>query len=524
MPNIAALPDDKTIDVVQQAANSGSPAALSAVAPLVQNTSLQPAVENTIRGMSGYAVPVDRVVNAANEKGGVQTREGRLATADALLQEYKAAQPPKSFLRGLGLSLVGDPNAARAFSEGVQENYLAPGADGEFYRVIKNTNSGMPSAVLDSEGKVVPFSTAIKLGITGFDDVTKTIGYKAKASQTEQFIKDNAEEIKTANRVASGWSAIDNNNLQIMEGLSQLKNAGAQLPKSALVAINSIASKSGALAKTYSNSVNAIAQANDATSINNAIAQANEVGGQLGVPKIISVDANHNVKTDDGKSYSLSSFLQKANTFTDSTQTENAWKAGKAEIVNSEWYKNLAKTNPDLIPVFENVYNLSAANDVLKKTIGTLPILSPSVPFDPAKSLESNIAQSFIDQGNAKLAKAYAAKLSGLMQTGVPIVPGSVLNTFSQGREANDINKSTIEAMQKVLSSYKPGAEPQAVAEEQKPPSIKDRSVLSGAQNKRLERAEKIDVTKPNQAVQAVDEAELMNNLLKKHKKSKEQK
>lgn len=524
MPTPAMLPDDNTIDVVQQAANSGNPSAIAAVAPLVQGTSMEGALGTTIKGMAGYAVPAGRVLSAASSNGGVQTPEGRVAAADALAQEYKAVQPPKSFLRGLGLSLIGDPNASKAFSEGVQEHYLAPGSDGEFYRVVKDSNSGIPRGVFDANGQMIPLSQAMKLGVTGYDDVTKTIGYKAKATQIDQFVKENTEEIKTANKVASGWETIDQNNLQIIDGLNKLKDAGAQLPKNALVAINSIASKSGALAKTYSSAVNSIAQANDSTSLNAAIAQANEIAGRLGAPKILGVDASNNVKTDDGKSYSLNSFLQKANNFTDTAHTEDAWKAGKEEIVNSAWYQNLAKTNPDLIPVFENVYNLSAANDILKKTVGTLPILSPSVPFDPSKSLESNIAQSFIDQGNAKLARSYAAKLSSLMQTGVPIVPGSVLNTFAGGKEAGEIHRSTIEMMQKALSSYNPGKETEAPTTEPKKLSTKDRSILTPTQQSRLDRSQKIDLTKPNAAVQAVDESALMEQLLKKHRKPKGEK
>lgn len=516
-------PTDELLNTIQQAVGNGDVSTLKAVAPLTANTNMAGVVDNTIKGMSGTAVPAMRVMQTANDNGGLQSKDGRLSAADSMLQEYTKAQPERSFWRGLGLSLIGDPNAYKAFNEGAQEQFLAPGADNKFYRVVKNTNSGIPSAVFDEQGQVVPLADAMKLGVTGFKSITETPGYKSNMVKTEEYAKKNVNEITNANAWASAFKAIDNNNQNILNGLQQIKQSGLALPTDILRDINSVAARTGSLAQSYSDSVASLAQANDTTSRNNAINNANKFAAEAGWPKIVSIDANHNVTTDDGKSYSLSNFLQNAKTMTSSQQSENAWRAGKAEIVNSAWYKNLAASpeGQKLIPVFENVFNMSASNDILKKQTvekhGWLPFLTPNMPFDPSKSIESNMVQSMLDHGNALKAKEYAGKLSTMMQTGVPVVPGSVMSTYSNTDGAK-VDEQLGAAIQQALSSYKPTAITEVP--ETQPKTLKQKNeLLNPAQQGRMARTGNLKPNAPNPAVEAMDTAAKIEQILSKHKK-----
>ena len=523
MATIGIDPTDAVANTAQNAVANGDVSSLKAIAPLTANTSMATAVDNTINGMDKAINPAKRIIQATNDAGGINTPDGRIAATKSLLNEYQTAQPEKSFMRGLAMGFMGDPNAYKAMSAGVQENFMAPGMDGNFYRVVKNSNSGIPSAVFDSNGNLVPLSQAQKLGITQLNDVTQTLGYKAAAIKNEQYTNQNIKEIGAANAWASGYQTISKNNEQIVQGLNQLKASGVALPADVLASINSVASRSGSLAVSYSKAINDLKNSNDSTSQGNAIKVANELAGQMGAPKIVSVDASHNVHTDDNKTYSIQDFSQKANSLSGSQQSENAWRAGKAEIVNSEWYKRMASTpeGQKMIPIFEDVYNRSASNDVLKKqlvsTHGWMPFLTPNMPFDPSKSVESSMAQTMLDQGNAIKAKQFADKMSNMMQSGIPIIPGSVMNSYSQN-EGKLVDQNVGNSINAALQSFKPTQpKPSENTSAQIPnlPSSQDQNAVTTntARNKLAGRS----VVNP--ARKSISDSELVQNLLAKHKR-----
>lgn len=526
MPNeFAVAPPDNAADAVQNAIATGNISALKAVAPRVAGTVLSPVVNDVIGNMDRAVTPASRVIKAADENGGAGTPNGNIAVADQLVAEYKRHQPQTGFWQGISQALMGNKNWSNAMTAGIPTPAIIPGADGKFYTAIYNQNSPVPTMVYDENNNQVPYSQFLKLGGGGYKNITDTPGYISGKISTEEFTKANNQEQHSLNDAVGMFGNVINPlNERKMQALVELKKAGAELPNQVLNEIATLTSKRGSIGNTASTSYSNIAQANDVTSLNNALDKAKEAGLDLKVGPVVSMDAKGNIKTSDGSSTTKNDLLSKVKGGSNSSSVEEGWTTAREQIVKGELYKRL---DPSQKALFDSIMDSQQAIDMAKAAYvnkhGWPSILSPSVSYQPGQTLNSNIANAFIDSANLEHAVQAKATLDQLLSKGVPIVPGSAAAAYFQSPAAASVNAKYSNLMSQALRL--PTKEETVAPQKPKAPvAAASQESFSPGQEARLKKVEKLDTSRTNEAAKKVDDNQIMANALKKLRERQEAK
>lgn len=519
----AVAPPDNATNAVQAAIATGDIGALKAVAPRVSGTSLSPVVNDAVSNMDKAVAPAARVINTANANGGIATADGRLATADAIAAEYKKFQPPTGVWQGIAQGLMGNKEWSKAMTPGNVVPAIVAGKDGRAYTAIYNQNSKIPTAVFDENQQPVPLSEWMKQGAGLYQNITDTPGYIQGKLTTEAFTKANNDEQSALNNaVAMFGNVINPRNEQNMQALLQLKKSKAELPNSILNEIASKTSLTGSNANSFSENYSNIQQANDVTSLNDALDKSKKAGLDLGVPGVVAVNADGTIKTSDGKTTTKNDLLSKVKGGSSSTNVEKGWTTAREQIVKGELYKQLdmeQKALVDLIMNNQQAMDIAKASYVQKH--GWPSVLSPSAPYQPGQTLNSNIANTFIDAANLEHAQQAQKQLDSMLSRGLPIVPGSAAAAYSQGREANATNAKYAEFMKQALSLPTPAEATPAPTPAAKPVAPMSTDTFAPGQSARLGQTSKLDTGRVNEAGAKVDKNAAMSSVLQQFLKNK---
>lgn len=522
----AVAPPDNAANAVQNAIATGDITALKAIAPRVNGTMLAPVANEAISNMDKAISPASKLINSVNSKGGIASPEGRLDLIKQYSEQYKNHQPTTGLLQGIAQGLMGNKQWSNAMTTGNEITANIAGKDGRAYRAVYNQNSNTPTMVFDENDQPIPYSEFMKMGGGLYKNITDTPGYISGKISTEEFTKANNEEQAALNNAVGLFGNVINpRNEQNMQALLQLKKANKDLPNAILDEIAAKTSLRGSSGNTASTNYSNIAQANDVTSLNNALDKAKEGGMDLKLGKVVGIDAKGNIKTSDGESTTKNDLLSKVKGGSNSNTVEQGWTSAREQIVKGELYKRLDINQKALVDmIMNNQQAIDMAKTAYINKHGWPSVLSPSAPYQPGQTLNSNIANTFIDSANLEHATQAKANLDNLLSKGLPIVPGSAAAQYSQSREAQLVNSKYGSFMEQALR-LPVQAQPEAQVL-QAPQAFKNnpsaQNSFTAKQNDRLASTEKLDTSRVNEAGKKVDNRTVMSNVLKKFLEQKE--
>ena len=518
MPNdylgVAPPPDTLTQDYY--AASKSSPEDLYSLTTRAAGTSLAPKILQSAQLMQDGSKRVEEVLNAVKVKGGIDTPEGRIAGADAVLKSFDKYQPNTSFLGGLSQGLMGNKNWRNAASQGVVRPVFTYGDNGQTAIAYMAENCDVPIKVLDASGQPMTDQQYLQGGFNKFKDVTQSPGYLANVETVKKYADANAKHAEAANIGASVMSTVAQNSLAAQEGWMKLFSAGTNLTSKDMNELQQFSSKGQVLSDAISKARNELLQAQDNDSRAAAVDNINKTAVEAKVPMIFSVGKDGTIKDQNGKTYTTGTLASLTNNFNNSSSKEQQFHQNREQIIKSAVYQKMDGNQKAL---FDDIVNRVSSNEILKSKFqeahgSYFPVAAPSIPYQLGQSFKVGMSNALVDQSNAEMAAVYQAKLNEALKSGAIVIPGSTSAAFSSSPESQAINSKYKKLIENVFSMPDP-AETRQANELAAEKTVKSRSIakpepsiFSPAQQTRLTQT-------PTEAQAATPPAPTVTNLPK---------
>ena len=423
--------------VVEQNANaaieSGDPSKMMAVAPLAAGTPVAPALAGAAANAVAKTIPIQATLDVVNANGGVGTAKGRLTAADSIAS-FAPQQPETSFWRGLGLGLMGDKNWRNAATEGTITPVTQIGRNGDSVTAFMPENSKRPKYVLNN--KTNEYLTADQYAQGGYgtySNMESTPGYKADIASTTAATDNYLKQLEAANRASIVLDTIHSTNQKLIKpNAKALERTG--LSSADINELFKYSTTNSSVRNSISSGVQSLRQANDTTSYNNSIDQARSSGVSVSLPKIIGTNADGSYKYDDGKSHSINDLESMAKQASSSESIEKQNSQSWEQRVQNAVYQKLDFKQKLM---FDNMLNAIQSNEKLKAThqdaLEKLPVVSPTIPFHVGQATPVAIANTFVDEANARAVALYRNRLAEAGQHGAIPDLGAINGSMSIG-------------------------------------------------------------------------------------------
>ena len=425
-------------DRFNQAAASGDPAAVRAIAPVAAGTTLQADAEKSAAMMERNAKPILEITNLANAKGGIENRDARMAVADKIKNEYKSFQPETGFLKFLGASLMGVPDAWKMATPGRQESTVEYDKFGRGAIAIYNQNNPKsPAFVVDSETKLpISLSEYTERGFNLYKDAASSPFLQASGDVYKKRLNAFEESAFKANVSSAAYSEIGKNAASINQKLENLSSGPYNLTNNQLNEIHSLTSKVMNVEKSISDSMNVLTQAQDADSRRKGLETLQSLQGSVGVGDL-SVNAKGQIVDTKGRQVSTTDLSQRVTDYLKKNGLSTQYTQARDELIKSKVFQNLpnAQLKADLI----DVMNLTESNhrlmNDLKLSDKELPFLTTSIPMKFGDPFRVGVVSTLYDQYKAETAQAYSEffqKQSQFFSKDKPPVAGTIENAFAR--------------------------------------------------------------------------------------------
>ena len=443
---------------------SGDISAVKRLAPIATGTSLEGDIKNSVGVMERSVAPINQIVNAANQAGGVGTPKGNIAAAN----EWKAVQPPTSIWRQIGAGLMGVPEAWKLGSQGRQETVIEYDKFGRGAIAYYNQNNPKtPAYVVDSEtNKPLTPADYTERGFglykdpssspfaQGVGDVYKknSAALQASAARTNQAAaayQDIGEKSKKAEAI---WTSLAEN-----FGLSN----------KTLNEIHSLTSKVMSTETAVSDAVNQMTQGMTTDARRKGAEQLRALTGNAGIPEIAGINAKGQFVGMDGKSYTAQDLAQKTQDYMKRNGLQSQYTQAKSELIKSALYQSLpleAKTQLELgLDLTQAVH--TRMNELRSSEIGELPFLTNNIPYRPGDPYQVAIIGSVFNQANTEKALAFAdffAKEAAKYPANKPPPAGAIEAAFARSDVMREINERYEKRIKDVESRKYPEGPSQA--------------------------------------------------------------
>lgn len=434
-------------DRFNQAAASGDPAAVRAIAPVAAGTTLQADIDNSAKLMERNARPILDITQVANSKGGIQNADARIAVAEEIKKEYKSFQPETGFMKFLAGSLMGVPDAWKMATPGRQESAVEYDKFGRGAVTVYNQNNPKtPIFVVDSETKQpIPIAEYMDRGFNLYKDASSSPFLQASGEVYKKRLSAYEDSAARANISSAAYSEIGKNASAINQKLENLSSGPYNLTNNQLNEIHSLTSKVMNVEKSISDSMNTLTQAQDTDSRRKALEQLKAVSGGLGIGDL-GVNAKGQVVDTTGKQISNQDLSQRVTDYLKKNGLSAQYTQARDELIKSKVFQNLpnAQLKADLI----DVMNLTESNHRLMNDLKIgekeLPFLTTSIPMKFGDPFRVGIVSNLYDQYKSEVAQKYAdffAQQSQLFSKDKPPAAGQIENAFSRSQILNDIRK-----------------------------------------------------------------------------------
>lgn len=402
---------------------SGDPKNLYSLLPAAQGTSYVPKILDAAKIVQDKTAPIEKILQQANDNGGVGTPKANIAIANAMEQTWAQKQPEVGFIQGLAQGLMGNPNWRKAATQGVITSKPIYDENGKLATGFYAENSLEPIRVVEA-------GTNREIGTTEYDkrnfgkytSFEQTPGY----IQNNEIIKKNAEQfsndLETANITAAVADTVAKNSKTIYNGFSQItKIPGTQLTKPEIDELHSLSTRTGVNSQTLSQGIQTLNSVTDSDSFSRSKANLNNIGFSMGLPSIIGYDDKNGFKLENGSTISKSKLEQEMKNASSSAGQERAFTQNKQALIESKVYKKLPY---EAQVILENNLNLVAANEKLKNQyaakFGSNPLFTETAPWQPGQPMSVGIANALTDEKNSRIANLYRSKIDEARKLGIP--------------------------------------------------------------------------------------------------------
>jgi len=503
MPEVLApvVPPSATLKSQYDAATlNGDIEGVKRLSTVATGTSLVGDIKNSVDVMERGVEPINKIVGAANSKGGVQTAEGRLAAVD----QWKAVQPPTSIWKQIAGGLMGVPDAWKMGTQGRQESTIEYDKFGNGAIVFYNQNNPKtPALVVDSE---------TQNPLTPAEYTERGFGLYKDASSSpfaqgvgEVFKKNTVELSKSAartNQSAAAYQDIGEKSKKAEAIWTNLAdNYG--LSNKTLNQIHSLTSKVMSTETAVSDAVNQMTQGMTTDARRQGAENLRALTGNAGIPEIASINAKGQFVGTDGKSYTAQDLAQKTQDYMKKNGLNSQYTQAKAELIKSALYQSLpkeAKTQLELgMDLTQAVH--TRMNELRSSEIGELPFLTNNIPYRPGDPYQVAIIGSIFNQANTEKALAFAdffAKETAKYPANKPPSAGQIEAAFTRSPVMKEINDRYAKRIQDAESKqYPDGPEtvqsvttpavagsPIQTPEKPKADSIKNRGIKGKSESK----------------------------------------
>lgn len=431
-------------DIATAASNaidSGDPKQMAAVAPLVQGSPVAPPLNNALAQASKAIDPVQDAVNRSQQKGGLNTADGRLTAADSL-RSFAGQQTDINVMRGIFMKMANIPGGDKLITQGAITPTTQIGSDGGSVTAWMPSNGGRPTKVQDNKTGNWLNSEQYETGNYGkYSNMESTPGYQQTDIGAKAAAASHYQQLEAANRGSSVLDTIDQNNENGIKpnaiglGATMSSNEFKDLFKQS----NAVTSTRSAL----SQGMQSLSQNGAYTSYNSAINQARDSGISVNLPKIIGGDSSNGFKADDGKTYKIDELNNMMNTFNSSAAVDQQLSQNRDLIVKSAAFKHL--DTPQKQIMYGNMLNAIESNEKLKTSnndlLSKLPVYSPSMPFTGEQQMGTVISNTYLDHANSQAVALYRDKLLEASKNGVPPSPGLIAASMTIGDNKAALDK-----------------------------------------------------------------------------------
>ena len=465
MPEVlaAVVPPSSTLKSQYDAATkNGDTEGVKRLLTVATGTSLEKDINDSVKVMERNVEPINKIVGAANSKGGIQAPEGKFAA----LKEWQAIQPPTSIWKQIAGGLMGVPDAWKMGTQGRQESTIEYDKFGNGAIVFYNQNNPKtPASVVDSETQKV---------ITPAEYTERGFGlYKDAASSPfaqgvgEVFKKNTAELSKSAartNQSAAAYQDICEKSKKAEAIWTSLAdNYG--LSNKTLNQIHSLTSKVMSTETAVSDAVSQMTQGMTTDARRQGAENLRALTGNAGIPEIASINAKGQFVGTDGKSYTAQDLAQKTQDYMKKNGLNSQYTQARAELIKSALYQSLpkeAKTQLELgMDLTQAVH--TRMNELRSSEIGELPFLTNNIPYRPGDPYQVAIIGSIFNQANTEKALKFAdffAKEVAKYPADKPPSPGQIEAAFTRSPVMQEINDRYAKRIQDAESKkYQDGPE-----------------------------------------------------------------
>lgn len=450
-----------------QATASGDPVAVKDVAPIAVGTTLAQASKQSANFMDNRLAPLNAVVKAAGEKGGIAVAEGRIAAADNIkknLAEWKKLQPDTSIWNGVANTLMGVPDAWKAMTQGQITTRYEADKFGKFYAVSYAQNNPLtPLVVVDPETNI-PLSPQ--------EYAEKQFKLYADAASNpflqgigETFKKNTAAYQTTAARTNQSAAAYEEigKNAKESEALLTDISSNYNLNNKQLNELHAITNKVTSLESTISDSVNTLNSGTTTDSKREALEKLKALGGNIGLEGF-GVNAKGQIVDSTGKTVGTQDLTQKVKDYMKKNNLSSQYTQAKDDLIKSAVYQSLptVEAKANLLKAMNLIQsNHTRMNELKTSDIGELPFLTTSIPHKMGDPFQVGIISTIFDQANAAKAAAFSswfAEESKKFPKDKPPVAGQLEAAFARSPVMQQINDTFAKRIKEAESRKYPEA------------------------------------------------------------------
>ena len=349
-------------------------------------------------------------------------------------------------------------------------------------------NSGVPTEAMDIEtGMMMSMPEYDARGFGKYSDISKTITFQEQQIKTKENTENFVKDAASSNVGAAIFPIIADNSQKIYDGFSSLRKFG--LTDNEINKLQKMSTMTESVSSAVSSASQEFLQANDMTSLRNAIETVNKVGADAGLPKIVSINGINSFTDSNGNNYSKQTLLQRMTDVNTKSGKESQYTKNRELIIKDAVYQKLeglgAKSE------FDGILNLMKSNELLKadfrKNHGEPPVFASSIPYELGQPMKVGMANAIIDQANADIAVAYQEFFDKQSKSGPAPSKGAIAQAFIRQGIPQQISAKYAKQIDAIQSS--PDIETETkIPEAPVSPKLKGgaRSILTPGQQGRL--------------------------------------
>lgn len=465
--NSGVAPSSALQDRFDQATASGDVREVKAIVPIAVGTTLEKAANESSKFMDSKLLPAGQIVQAAAEKGGISTADGRMAAAEAAkkaIDGWKGMQPDTSFWTGVSRGLMGVPDAWKGMTQGqiVTNTEYDKFGNGAQVSYAQN-NPSSPFMVVDPKtGQPMSKEEYTERGFGLFKDASQSPFLQGIGETFKKNTKAFQATAEQTNQSAASYVPINEFAKQAEALLTDI-SSNYNLNNKQLNELAGITNKVTAKETVISDSINTLNSGTSTDSRREALEKLKALGGNIGLEGF-GINAKGQITDSTGKTVGTQDLTQKVQDYMKKNNLSSQYTQAKEDLIKSAVYQSLptVEAKAKLLEAMNLIQsNHVRMNELKSSPAGELPFLTTSIPHKMGDPFQVGIISTIFDQANATKALAFAdffAEESKKFPKDKPPVAGQLEAAFARSPVMAQINETFAKRIQEVESRKYPEA------------------------------------------------------------------